>query len=133
MAGYVPRERDCLLIPFGHTPHLFVVMNDPCDNKNCLLVMLSSIRIGRRHDLACVLDVGDHQFIRHASYIVYRTAECTMASHISNMVEADYFVLSTQVSIDTYNKIANGIYISDDIRPRILQYAKANNIDSYTF
>ena len=90
--------------------------------------MVSSIKERRQYDKACVLDKGDHEFITHPSYIVYRIAETVQAAHITNMVEKKYYREKGTISEKIYDKIADGLSASDETRPRILKYAIANGV-----
>lgn len=69
-------QRDAFLIPSGPGAaqdqcHFFVVLTDPAKNDSVLLVNATTYRGNLPHDASCFLDVGDHPFIRHKSYILY--------------------------------------------------------------
>ena len=83
MTLYRPGRRSTILIPYNEVRHLFLIMNDPCPEGMCLSLMITSIKAGRIHDSTCILDVGDHDFIRHPSFVLYRMAETLKASHVS--------------------------------------------------
>jgi hypothetical protein len=121
---YKPSCGDCLLIPYNNVPHLFVVMNDPCKDKLCLLVMVSSIKENRHHDDACILKKGDHDFISRRSYVVYRLAETSLASHITNMVEKNFYVRKGTLSNEVFNRIVDGLETSSETRPTMLKFAR---------
>ncbi|GAB9205978.1 hypothetical protein BDS110ZK18_22570 [Bradyrhizobium diazoefficiens] len=126
--AYVPYRQACLLRPFNEKPHLFAVLNDPCGEGLCLSVMVSSIKEGRNHDKACILDPGDHEFIKVPSYLVYRLAETDAVTHISAMVEKKYYITKDNVSDEVFKRIVAGLHASDEVRPRIVSYAKKNGI-----
>jgi len=71
--GYIPYRTASYLAPVPDIHHLYAVMNDPCPEGLCLMVNVTSIR-ARYHDPACLLDDGDHPFIQHPSYMLYRLA-----------------------------------------------------------
>ncbi len=125
---YSPYEMAGILMPYHDNPHLFAVMNDPCPEGQCLVLMITSIKENRYHDPTCVLGVGDHSFIRHPSWVAYRLAEMTSARHIGNMVDKKYFISKDDWTADVFNRIAAGIYSSDDTRRAVERYAAANNI-----
>ncbi len=59
--------------------HLFVVLTDPLCNfddgiRKVLLVSLSSIHDDLYHDSACILEPGEHPFVKRDSYVVYQKA-----------------------------------------------------------
>jgi hypothetical protein len=84
-----------LLVPSGPTGlHLFFIILGPLQLASCgsvprvLMVNASTIRDGTPYDTACVLDKGDHPFIRHRSYIAYRQIRMDPAAHVEGMVRS---------------------------------------------
>ncbi|MEQ8305027.1 MAG: hypothetical protein RIA09_00575 [Hoeflea sp.] len=120
---YIPYATAGLLIPYNDTPHLFAVMNPECENNLCLTIMITSIKDGKYFDPACVLDVGDHPFVKHQSYLLYRMAETTRAAHISNMVGKKYYIPKDDFPADVFGRISAGIRNSEDTPLRIIRYA----------
>lgn len=120
---YVPYRTAGLLIPFNEVPHLFAVMNDECASGMCLTIMITSIRDGKYHDPACVLDVGDHPFIQHPSYLLYRMSETVLAKRITSLVGKNYYIPKDDFDPSVFGRIANGIRASDDTPIRIVRYA----------
>jgi len=123
-----PYKRSSLLAPFNELPHLFAVLNDPCRDGLNLLVMITSIKEGRIYDQACVLKSGDHPFIIRPSYLLYRMAETVKTQHISKMIKSRYYLKKEDFEAPVFQRIANGIYTSDETKLRILNYAKANKV-----
>lgn len=123
--AYVPYCRASLLIPFNDVPHLFVVMNDPCKDGLCLLVMLSSVKEGKAHDKSCVLNEADHEFIKHPTYVVYRLANTVNSNHITSMVAKKFYVEKADVTTEVFNQIVDGLYASDETRPFVISYAQS--------
>ncbi|MCT9837521.1 hypothetical protein N3K61_24580, partial [Escherichia coli] len=77
-----------MLAPTGPCNHLHVICNDPVyypvNDCYCVLVVnISSIKDGVPHDPSCVLNSGDHRFIKHPSYVVYAEA---IIWRVDNMV-----------------------------------------------
>ena len=95
--------------------------------------MVSSNKLGKTHVTTCILNAGDHSFIDRPSRVVYRIAETAYAAYISAMVERHYYHRREAVTVDIYNKFAEELCGSDDVRPRIDKFARDNGIDSYTF
>ena len=77
--------------------HLYVVLNEPkafadYGSQPCVvLVNVSTIRQGVRHDETCVLDTGSHPFIKQDSYVVYRSARIERVSHVQRLVQQGLF------------------------------------------
>jgi hypothetical protein len=126
--GYRPHKKAALLIPFNEAPHLFVVLNDPDSESQCLLVMATSIKKGRKFDAACELAAGCHSFIKHPTFMLYRMAACSAAAHIGKMVDSKYYQQKSDVSQALYDQIRAGLYDSDETPQRIIAYARAQKI-----
>ena len=68
------RAGDTFLLTGGPvpTPHLWAILWGPAGPANAYLaVMLTSLR--PYSDRSCILNPGDHPFVRHATSVAYRT------------------------------------------------------------
>lgn len=110
-------------MPFDEKPHLFTILNDPCTDKLCLIVMISTIYANKKHDAACILDAGDHPFIGHPSYLVYRLADTIRAHQISDLIGRKYYVAKEDFEPAVFKRITDGLFASDNTKGRILKYA----------
>lgn len=126
--GYRPHKRAALLIPYNDVPHLFVVMNDPDQEGDCLLIMATSVKQGRKFDGACTLASGCHSFITHPTYMLYRMANCVSATHIGKMVDKKYYSQKADVTQALFKQIGDGLFDSDETPQRIISYAEAIDI-----
>lgn len=123
--AYVPYQRATLLIPFDDVPHLFFVLNDPCKDGLCLLAMLTSVKQNRYVDDACILKVGDHDFITRDSFVLYRMATYARASHIISMVTKEHYVPKPDVKKDVFERIVAGLWNSENTTGTTWKYAKS--------
>lgn len=126
--GYAPYELGAILIPYNEALHLFAVMNDPCADGLCLLLMVTSIKPKRSFDGTCILNDGDHEFLRHQSYIAYRIAQQARAVHIGRMVDQGFYQRKEDWEASVFNRIAAGLYASPETARGMIKYAQANNI-----
>ncbi|EAA0619059.1 hypothetical protein FYL48_21945, partial [Shigella flexneri] len=117
MTDYQPYRKGTVLAPTGPCNHLHVICNDPVyypvNDCYCVLVVnISSIKDGVPHDPSCVLNSGDHRFIKHPSYVVYAEA---IIWRVDNMVRKQR---SGEISVHddmpeaTFNRILDGFDIS---------------------
>ena len=55
--------------------HLHIIITDPSKKTGCVLVMnIWSVKGSKFEDETCVLQGGDHPFVRHPSWVVYDRA-----------------------------------------------------------
>ena len=126
--AYVPYKGATYLAPFNGVPHLFVIMNDPCVNRLCLIVMLTSVKDKRKHDTACIINAGEHQFVTKPTYVLYRLADYSLAAHIGKMVDKGYYMPWPDVKPALFQRICDGLYKSNESRPSMCTYAKSVGI-----
>jgi len=111
----------------GHGDHhLYVVLNAPCPDGSCLVAMLRSVKKDRFRDTACILNIGDHRFIRHATWIEYRALQCPRAAHVTNMIDKRYYDYDPDDDFDpgVLADIIDGIEASDHTPDAMRAYAK---------
>ena len=62
-------------VKFNWSEHLWIVISDPKQNRGkVLLVNFSSVKPSVRFDDACVVDVGDHPYIKKKTFVYYDKA-----------------------------------------------------------
>ena len=87
--------------------------------------MLTSIKLGKKHDSACEFVGGEHEFITKPCFALYRLTDQLAARHISNMVEKGYYTEKEDLSEDQMVRVINGLFNSYETKPRLLKYAKS--------
>lgn len=125
--GWQCTPGNTLLINSGpnNENHLFVITNGPAvipayrgygANEKVLMVNAStSYAANQPHDPACTLDIGDHPFILHPSFIYYRYARLEDSAHVVSMVEQGVWTPHTAFTADVLERIINGVQISRHI------------------
>ncbi|NKL34519.1 hypothetical protein G9X64_04385 [Rhizobium sophorae] len=73
-------------------------------------------------DDACILDVGDHEFIRHQSWIMYRKARLEEALTLDNGVQRGIFIPRQPMRPEVFDRVAVGICSSQHTPRKIKQY-----------
>lgn len=87
---YQPFEGGTLLIPSGPIGHhLFVVATRPCLEQNVALVNIA----GRTPDPTCILQAGDHEFIKKPSWVYYRRARIESVAALRLGVSCGDYIL----------------------------------------
>lgn len=123
MNGWVPLKRGTLLADYGRDDgiqHLFIVMNDPYEEETgqgnkTLLVNVTSIPANPTvfFDDTCILNVGDHPFLQHRSYVYYKNARIEATQDVIDKVAAGHCVICEEMNGDVFRQVANGISDSE--------------------
>jgi hypothetical protein len=124
MAG-LPYRGGALLIPYKEKPHLFAVLNDPCEKGRCLVTMVTTIYEKRKYDPSCVLAPGDHPFVTHPSYLLYRNAEILDAARIDRFLKLHYYTEKDDFAEAVLQRIVDGLFASDETRGYVRKYAQS--------
>lgn len=106
-----------LLYPSGPSSdprrnHLFIVLTDPCGPARQVLMVPVCTIATKNYDPTCVLDPGDHPFIKEASYVDYSLARIEAESALQNGVKAGVFIERENVSEALYTRIVKGVRAS---------------------
>ena len=120
-------KKGTILIPTGPVEHLHFICCDrvfyPNLNKECvLLVNTSSIDQDIEYDQTCVLNIGDHPFVTHPSYIYYRKADIFGADSINRNIAEGNFAIHQSCSDEVFEKILYGFETSDEVRIKIKKF-----------
>jgi hypothetical protein len=108
------------LIPSGPGDflHLFVVCSSEKQLPDMrILVPISSIKSGVFFDPSCLVDVGEHDFIRMKSYAHYKHIQQRSSSKIISCLESGAYVSKGAVSQSLLAKLITGMLTSDFTEP----------------
>ncbi len=128
-------ERGTVLGAIGGnaTKHLMILCNNPVEytrfensEKAVLTVNVTSWRDERPgwNDPACVLQEGDHPFIRHKSFVLYSFACISRASIIQKKIQEREFQVREKLSSDVFFRVMDGFERSDRTKMDILRFIK---------
>lgn len=113
---FIPFKKATLLIPSSpnnlkDTRHLFIILTNPSQIKQSesLLVNISTIRNGTVFDDACIIEPGEHSFIKNRSFVFYRYARIEESKTLIKKVKSGEFIAHELISDALYNKITNGL------------------------
>jgi hypothetical protein len=119
---YKPAKGSALLIPSG-TPanpsgkHLFVVLTNPCEGNQHLLVSISSIKPDRYCDPTCSLEVAEHEFIEQQSFVFYQRPKQLPHVGIVKCTKSGLYSPKKDCTAELLEKIRAGI-IASPMTPR---------------
>ena len=92
--------------------HLRIVVSNVNKDMECLVVTLVSKKY-EWQDSTCVLNVGDHPFIKHPSVIDYKICQKVNVVKILNGVRKGLFLRMEDVAPDVLKRIQDGVKESE--------------------
>lgn len=134
MSGwYQPYRRGTLLVPSGKD-HLHIVCSDPVYHpiKGCdcvLIVNITSVPKISYFDNSCILDIGDHKFIRHKSYAYYELAVRWKVPVLTNKVISKEYVPHDDLTDSVMIRVMQGFSNSKHTSFEIKRFIKKNTLD----
>jgi hypothetical protein len=132
MSLFVPFKRATLLIPSGpaNNPdrkHLFVLLTDPIEapnfnGKQVLLANIASVPNRLPYDSTCILQPGEHRFIKHESYVYYAKARIEAANALLRGVKSGQLIAHEIMGQAIVQRICDGLQQSPHTTPRIQRF-----------
>lgn len=104
-----------LLVPSGPGLHLFFVVFGPVTLADygpmpqVAMASATTLRDGIPHDPACVLEAGEHPFIRHRSFVAYRHMRLDSTQHIESMVRSAVWKPHEPCTAQLLDRIVAGV------------------------
>lgn len=119
------------LIPSGTAlnpdiKHLHIVCTNPCAD-NCVLLVPVSSWTNSLCDKSCVLVAGEHEFIKHQSWIMYRNARIAPCADIDAGILSGKFVKKEDCKPEILTKVCAGLLASAAAKPKIKAYLLKNS------
>ena len=124
-----PYRRATIILRSGRCDHLHIVCNDPIHcprfgREGVLLVNVTSIDPLVPHDSTCVLNVGDHPFIQHPSYIFYRRAEVHGVLTVANKIADNEYRYGHDIADHVFQRVLQGFRQSTAVPLKILRFVE---------
>lgn len=127
MSSFIPVKRGSILLLSGSKEHIYFICNNPVFyprlTKDCFLaVNLTSIGSGFEIDSACILNTGDHPFVKHPSYIFYQRAQIFGVDTVTRQVISGDIRTHQPCDGEIFLRILNGFSVSPYTKPIIKSY-----------
>lgn len=113
-------KKGTLLAPSGPVPHLFIICNDTCKFGANLLINISSFYDGC--DDTCILDVGDHPFVQHPSYVYYAEARIIKTDGLQKGFRQGALIPREPLGDPVFERVVAGINVSLDTPNNVIRY-----------
>lgn len=132
MSLFIPARRATLLLPSPsvddpNRKHLFIILTDPVgDKQEVLLVSASSVKKNLPHDTSCLLYPGDHEFIRHPSYVVYNMPRIETAPSLIKGAKLGQLIPKGMIGEDVFTRICQGLLDSTRTPLRIKRFYESS-------
>lgn len=125
--GYRPTRKGTILIPSGAVNHLHFICSDPTfypitNDERVLVVNISSVKEHAYCDHTCILDTGDHPFIKHPSFVYYREAIIASCERLSFGVETGALTPHAPCGDHVLERILHGFSVSQDVKRKVLRF-----------
>lgn len=110
-----------VLVPSGpegdpNRKHLFVVLTAPyCEAggvPSVAMVSFRSVNPALPYDQTCLLDKGDHRFIKHPTWVDYGKARIEAAAAFERGVKSGALVQHDPLSEDVFRRVTAGLCTS---------------------
>jgi hypothetical protein len=112
-------KRATMLVPSGPTDHLFILLTDPRGKeKEVLMACIRSVSPPLPFDASCVLDSGDHPFVKHKSWVDYSHLRIETAERIEKAVTSGLFKPKAICSTQVHAYICRGLEKSPHTAPK---------------
>lgn len=127
---YLPMKGGTLLVPSGSPSkpdgkHLFVILNAACSAGRHAMVSLSTIRDDQHHDASCILEIGEHEFVKSRSFIRYNLARIEATFALQNAVYASDYLVRAPMIPSVVDRMIAGALTSDFASGVLVKYLKA--------
>lgn len=91
--------------------HLWVIISDPLqDDSRILIVSLTTFK--PKKEAVCLLQVGDHPFIKHETCVAYNLANAPSLAQLERARDAGQLIPAEPVSAEVLARIREGAALS---------------------
>jgi len=109
------RKKSTFLIPSGplenpDKKHLHIILTDSDENGDVLAVSVSTYK-NKYCDGTCILNAGDHPFIKHKSWVVYRNIGTFPVSDIQEGVHNGTMIRCEDLADEVFQRVIKGCLI----------------------
>ena len=110
--------------------HLHIILVTSSDQA--LLTNISSVKENKYFDDTCVLEKGDHPFIKHRSYVAYNYSSITSIRDLNDNNKRGKIHRQEPISEETLTRICEGLLESKHTLPKIKNFYKHSIIEVLT-
>jgi len=101
------------------TEHLYIIIS-PIIEEMVLFVNITSKK--ENSDVSCILNKGDHEFIRHQSIVNYADATEANVNKVREAITCLLFKPQKPITPEVVTKIQKGALKSEAFKPKYIRY-----------
>lgn len=127
-------KKGTLLVPSGSVKrpdlkHLTILLTDPVGPaKQILTVTVSTLRGNKFDDHTCIINAGEHDFLKQPSFVAYWTCRCDCSeSHILNGIASKLFIPMQPLKEEIFKRVIAGVEKSAHTKPFAKKFLKDSN------
>ncbi len=109
-------------------PHLWIIISDHTPNNEVVIVNVTTADLSS--DSSCVITLGEHPFIKHASVVAYYYARLIALEKITEWKNKHYYESWPPVKPPLLRKIQQGA-IDSDFTPQKIQEIIRRQMEKY--
>ena len=91
----------------SYDSHLWMVISDPAQGEDCVIVNFTSWRADK--DQACVVEVGEHPYVKNKTCVNFRDAKLCKLSALKALIAARHLEAHQPLSPALLGKIRNAV------------------------
>lgn len=124
---FLPFPKTTVLIPSGPSNdqdrmHLFIILTNPSTEKKLNIIVSLATYTGWPNDSTCILNQGEHPFIRHKSYVLYSKAKTFESKKLIRGVQDGKLVPKDPIDQNVFEKIVDGLMASERTPKKIKNF-----------
>lgn len=104
--------------------HVFVVLTDPKPPiDQVLMVPLCTVRNG--HDATCILEPGNHEFVKEKTFIAYGRARLERADKLERGLKSGLVTDKGLLEQSIFDRVIEGVHASRQTKPFMLEFLES--------
>lgn len=101
--------------------HLHIVCCDPNEDGDVVIVSIASY-VNHLCDGTCILQANDHIWLRHQSYVLYRSAQIIEAEKLENRIADGEILERDDMNAQAFLRVRNGICNSPHTKRKVKKF-----------
>jgi hypothetical protein len=128
---FLPLPKQTILVPSGpdtdpDRKHLYVILTSPCCDKSGVpsvaMVSFRSVDGDLPYDTTCVLEKGDHPFVKRPTWVDFGRANIFAVAKLENGIRTGQLIRYEPVSDALFKRVAEGLCTSPMTPPKIVAF-----------